>query len=156
MNFIHQFKIKMIEILKCHFKLQLDSNQFNLLNNHFSLLLHLSIFVNSPLHQTAPKLQFNSSFYVNVFKQTTRRLFNDCCTKTTPKSPDKLSVFGKILIGGTGAVSLALRCNRFVVSCQANRLAGSNFLFGFFSLNFLSKSTCFYNQNCIFAFRLSK
>lgn len=64
----------------------------------------------------------------NVFKQSTRRLFNDCCTKTQPKSTGKLTAFGKILIGGTGAVSLALRCNRFVVSCQANRLAGLDFL----------------------------
>lgn len=62
----------------------------------------------------------------NALKQSTRRLFNDCCVKNTPKSSGKLTVFGKILIGGTSAVSLALRCNRFVVSCQANRLAGLN------------------------------
>lgn len=120
--------------------------------------MNLLIFKNSPLHQTAPKLQFNSSFYVNgnVFKQTTRRLFNDCCTKTRPKSTGKLTVFGKILIGGASAVSLALRCNRFVVSCQANRLAGSKYCFEFFfSYKLFTESTCFHIIKCIFFFRLS-
>lgn len=88
-------------------------------------------FHSSSLHQTVPKLQFNSTFFVNgnVFKQSTRRLFSECCTKKTPKSSGKLTAFGKILIGGTSAVSLALRCNRFIVSCQANRLAGLELFF---------------------------
>lgn len=83
------------------------------------------IFINRPLHQTVPKLQFNSTYFANgnVFKQSTRRLFNDCCTKAK-SPPTKLTVFGKILIGGTSAVALAFRCNRFAVSCHANRLAG--------------------------------
>lgn len=52
----------------------------------------------------------------------------DCAAKK-PKSTQKLSLFGKVIVGGTGAVALAFRCNRFVVSCNANRLAGSKHSF---------------------------
>lgn len=47
------------------------------------------------------------------------------CAARKPKSTQKISVFGKVIIGGASAAALAFRCNRFVVSCSANRLAGT-------------------------------
>ncbi|XP_055301998.1 mitochondrial potassium channel ATP-binding subunit [Sitodiplosis mosellana] len=72
------------------------------------------------LHQTIPKLQFNSS----INKYTTRQIFTNCPLKK-PKTSHKLSPFEKLLVGGTCAVTFAFRYNRIVVSCSsANRLAG--------------------------------
>lgn len=92
----------------------------------FHLLNFLSHIIISTWQQTVPKLQFNSSLHLNgsIAKHTTRRFFTEAVSKAPPKSQCNLSVFGKILIGGTSAVALSFRCNRFVVSCNANRLAG--------------------------------
>lgn len=81
----------------------------------------------SSLNNSLPKVQLNSSLKLNgsVNKCWSRQFFMDCAAKK-PKSSQKLSTFGKLIVGGTSAAALAFRCNRFVVSCNANRLAGSN------------------------------
>lgn len=86
----------------------------------------------SSLHQTLPQFRFSSSLHLNgsLTKCATRRFVVDCATKK-PNTLNQLSLFGKIVIGGTSAVTLAFRCNRFVVSCHANRLAGEYFVLHF-------------------------
>ncbi|XP_031638449.1 mitochondrial potassium channel ATP-binding subunit [Contarinia nasturtii] len=78
----------------------------------------------SSLHTTVPTKLHSSLHLNNPFgKCSTRRFFTDCVPKK-PNVSSKLSTFGKVVVGGTGALALVFRCNRFTVSCSANRLAG--------------------------------